>query len=95
MRDNNLPTETAESLRPLKRRIYLGALAVGLLAIFLGWVFKAYAGTATPYDRAIFPILTVLCLVLFISPMADTGSVGLGRMVAVCRHRPQSAWPAG
>lgn len=68
------PTESVESLRALKRRIYLWALAVGLLAILTGWVFKTYAGTATPYDRVIFPILTALCLgvliVLWRTPVA-------------------------
>jgi hypothetical protein len=52
----------------------LRALTVGVLAILSGWVFKSYARTATPYDRAIFPILTALCLGMLVvvgrSPVA-------------------------
>lgn len=66
MREDNKPTESVESLRALKRRIYLWAVTAGLLAILLGWIFKAYTATATPYDQVIFPILTVLCLGLFL-----------------------------
>ncbi len=62
MRDNTTTTETVESLAALKRRIYLWAVTAGLLAILTGWIPKALAGTATSYERAIFPATTALCL---------------------------------
>ncbi len=67
MNENNKPTESVESLRALKRRIYFWVVIVGLLAILTGWVFVSFAGIVTPFDRPIFPILTALCLGLFIA----------------------------
>jgi diguanylate cyclase (GGDEF)-like protein len=66
MGEHNKLTESVESLRALKRRIYFWAATVGLLAILAGWIFKSYSATATPYDQIIFPILTVMCLSLLI-----------------------------
>ena len=67
MRNKNKPEETVESLRALKRRIYLWALIAGLLAILLGWLPKAIAGTTTSYEQVIFPATAALCLGLFIA----------------------------
>ncbi len=64
---NTIPTDTVESLRALKRRIYFWAVTAGLLAILVGWIPKAFAGTTTAYERAIFPATTALCLGLLIA----------------------------
>jgi diguanylate cyclase (GGDEF)-like protein len=60
-------TETIESLREQKRRIYLWSILAGLLALLVGWIPKALSGTISPYERIIFPIATVLCLGLLIA----------------------------
>ncbi len=71
---NTTPTETVETLHVLKRRIYFWAVTAGLLAILTAWIPKALAGTATSYERAIFPATTALCLgllvVLWRTPLA-------------------------
>jgi len=67
MQENNKPTESVEWLRALERRIYLWALIVGVFIILTGWVFKTYTGTVTLFERDFFPILTALCLGLFIA----------------------------
>lgn len=66
MNENNKPTESVESLRALKRRIYIGALVAGLLAILIGWIPKVFAGTTTPYEQVIFPAMAALCLGLLV-----------------------------
>jgi diguanylate cyclase (GGDEF)-like protein len=65
--DNQKSTQTIESLRVLKRRIYLWAMAAALLAQLLSWIPKALAGTLTPYEGVIFPVITVLCLSLLVA----------------------------
>lgn len=65
--DTSASEQTVAGLYALKRRIYLWAVTAGLLALFIGWVFKAYAGTASVYERAIFPITAALCLGLLIT----------------------------
>jgi diguanylate cyclase (GGDEF) domain len=76
MHKNNKPTESVESLRALKRRVYFWAVTAGLLAILIGWVFKSFAGIVTPFDRPIFPVLTALCLGLFIALWRTRISLG-------------------
>jgi diguanylate cyclase len=61
------PTETVESLRDLKRRIYLWALLAGVLALLVGWIPKYFSGMLTAYEQIIFPAATVLCLALLIA----------------------------
>ncbi len=67
MHNNDKPKETVESLRALKRRIYLLAVTAGLLAILIGWIPKVSAGTATSYEQVIFPVMAALCLGLLIA----------------------------
>jgi len=67
MNNEASPGESVESLRALKRRIYLGALSTGLLAILVGWVLKVFTGVATSFEQILFPVLTALCLGLFIA----------------------------
>ncbi len=76
MRGKNKPTESVESLRALKRRIYFWGVTVGLLAILTGWVFKSVAGIVTPFDQPVFPILIALCLGLFIALWRTRLSLG-------------------
>ena len=66
MRENNKPTESVESLRALKRRIYVWALAIGLLAILASWIPKSFDGTTTAYTRLVYPATVVMCLGLLI-----------------------------
>jgi len=65
-RENQHPIETIESLRALKRIIYIWAITAALLAVLVGWIPKALSGTTTSYERFIFPITTILLLVLLI-----------------------------
>ena len=67
MDKNNKPTESVESLRALKRRIFFGVLVAGLLTILIDWIPKGLDGTLTSYERVIFPISTALCLGLLIA----------------------------
>jgi diguanylate cyclase (GGDEF)-like protein len=66
-REDREPVKTIESLYALKRRIYLWAMAAGLLAQLLSWIPKALDGTISPYERIIFPVITVLCVALLIA----------------------------
>lgn len=70
-------TDTLEALRGLKRRVYSWALAVGLAAVLAGWVFKGFAGTSTPFDQLIFPILAVFLAGLFIALRRSVRLLGL------------------
>lgn len=67
MRENKKPSESVESLRALKRRIYFWVLTAGLLTILLGWIPKALAGTVASYEQFIFPATTILCAGLLIA----------------------------
>lgn len=60
--DSRKPNESIELLYALKRRIYFGAMAAGLLSLFITWTSKALNGTVTPYERVIFPLILVLSL---------------------------------
>lgn len=59
------PTQTVAALHALKRRVYLWAVVAGWLAVLIGWLFKAQAGTASAYEQAAFPLISVLCLGVF------------------------------
>ncbi|MBM3178796.1 MAG: hypothetical protein FJZ86_00415 [Chloroflexi bacterium] len=80
MRNKNKPEETVESLRTLKRRIYLWALIAGFPATLLGWLPKAFAGSTTSYEQVIFPATVALCLSVppTRSSMSDSSQPVLG-----------------
>lgn len=61
-RGNQKPTETIESLRGLKQRIYLWVVTAGLFAILVVWIPSALAGTTSAYERIIFPATAILCV---------------------------------
>ncbi len=65
--DRKKPIETLESLRALRRRIYLWALIAALLANLIGWIPKLFTGTASPFEQVIFPVVILLCLVMLLS----------------------------
>jgi diguanylate cyclase (GGDEF)-like protein len=76
VQDTRAPAETLAALQGLKRRIYIWALGVGLLATLAGWGFRAFGGTFTLYERLIFPFMAVACLAMLIvlwrTPRAPT-----------------------
>lgn len=83
------PTETVESLRVLKRRIYLWALLAGVLALLVGWIPKFFSGMLTVYEQIIFPRCDGSLSSFAGRLVANGAGVGLGGMVAIFDHSHQ------
>ncbi|MBC7877923.1 MAG: GGDEF domain-containing protein [Anaerolineales bacterium] len=64
---SHIPTETVESLRELKRRIYLWAMLAGLSSMLFSWIPKILTRKITSYESVIFPLIMVLFLGLMIA----------------------------